>query len=77
MPSVTVYTLPTCKYCKKVKDLLAELKVTYNEIDVSENLEAQREMIERTQQTGVPVTLAGEEVVIGYDRRKLKKVLSE
>lgn len=77
MEDIRVYTLPTCKYCKKVKELFAELKVKYNEVDVSEDVRAQQEMIELTQQTGVPVTVVGEEVVIGYDRRKLKKLLEQ
>jgi len=73
MPNVTVYSIPTCKYCKSVKKLLDELKVKYKDVDVSEDAEAQREMIEMSGQVGVPVVVVGDEVVIGYDRRRLKK----
>ena len=75
MPNVTVYSIPTCKYCKSVKKLLDELKVKYKDVDVSEDAEAQREMIEMSGQVGVPVVVVGDEVVIGYDRRRLKKKL--
>lgn len=73
MKEVTIYTIPTCKYCKSVKKLLDELKVNYKDVDVSEDLEAQREMVEKSGQVGVPVVVIGDEVVVGYDRRKLKK----
>jgi len=75
MPNVTVYSIPTCKYCKSVKKLLDELKVKYKDVDVSEDAEAQHEMIEMSGQVGVPVVVVGDEVVIGYDRRRLKKKL--
>lgn len=77
MPKVTVYSIPTCKYCKSVKKLLDELKVKYHDVDVSEDLDAQREMIEKSGQVGVPVVVIGDEVLVGYDRRKLKKIFSE
>ena len=58
-----------------VKKLLDELKVTYNNVDVSTDLEAQREMIEKSGQVGVPVVVVDDEVMVGYDRKKLKKKL--
>ena len=75
MPNVTVYSIPSCKYCKSVKKLLEELKVKYKDVDVSEDLEAQREMVEKSGQVGVPVVVVNDEVMVGYDRRKLKKLL--
>jgi len=73
----TVYSIPTCRYCQSVKKLLDELKVTYNNVDVSTDLEAQREMIEKSGQVGVPVIDIDGEILVGYDRAKLKKRLGK
>lgn len=72
-----IYSIPTCKYCKSVKKLFEELKVEYRDVDVSEDMAAQQEMIEKTGQVGVPVVVVGDEVVIGYDRAKLKKIVGK
>ncbi len=75
MLSITVYSIPTCTYCKSVKRLLDELKIPYNDVDVSTDREAEREMIEKSGQVGVPVVMVGDKVLVGYDRAKLKKLL--
>ncbi|HBD05760.1 TPA: hypothetical protein DCZ32_04870 [Candidatus Uhrbacteria bacterium] len=77
---ITVYTTPTCPYCQQAKSFLSEKGIQYTEIDVSENEEAARKMIEKTKQMGVPVMLVeregSEELIIGFDREKLEKILS-
>jgi len=75
MPNVIVYSIPACKFCKSVKKLLDELKVAYSDVDVSTDREAQREMVEKSGQVGVPVVVVDDEVMVGYDRKKLKKKL--
>ncbi len=42
---------------------------------VDEDPEALEEMVEKTGKRATPVTLIGDEVVVGFDRRKLEKVL--
>ena len=36
MPSVTIYTTPSCPFCRRAKNLLTRKGVTFEEIDVSE-----------------------------------------
>jgi len=76
MQKLTVYTLPTCGYCKKVKEFFDKEKVSYEEIDISESPEAQEKIAELTGQIGVPVIVAGKEIVIGYDLPKLRKLIA-
>ena len=74
--SVKVYSTPTCPWCKKVKEFLNENKVTFEDIDVSNNKEASAEMIKISGQSGVPVTDANGTIIVGFDEEKLKKALN-
>jgi glutaredoxin 3 len=75
MKKITIYSTPTCVFCPAVKKFLNDQNLTYEEIDVSKDPEALEEMKQKTGQMGVPVTVIGEEVVIGYDKKKLQKAL--
>ena len=74
MANVTVYTTETCPWCKKVKEFLKANKVAFKEKDASDEKVA-KELVEKSGQMGVPVTLAGGEVIVGFDEDKLKKAL--
>src|SRR5262249_2186366 len=47
MTRIVLYTTPYCGYCRAAKHLLGKKGVTFTEIDVSEDMERRREMIER------------------------------
>jgi glutaredoxin 3 len=73
--AVTLYTTPTCPWCSRVRTFLDEHKVTYTEKDVAADQSAAMEMIQRSGQQGVPVTAAGDEVVVGFDQPGLKRLI--
>lgn len=72
---VKVYSTPTCVYCITLKEFLREKGIEFEEVDVSLNEEAAREMIMKTGQMGVPVVEIGEEVIVGFDRDKITQAL--
>ncbi len=73
-PSVTVYSTKNCPYCRMVKAFLDKHGVSYRGIDVGEDREAAREMIRLSGQRGVPVTTIGDEMIVGFDARRLKEI---
>jgi len=73
---VKVYTTPTCGYCHQVKRFLAERGVKYTEYDVSADRAAANEMVSLTGQMGVPVITVDGQVVVGFDRPQLERLLS-
>lgn len=75
MAKVTVYSTATCPWCKKVKAFLKEHKVSFTEKDVGEDTKAAQEMIAKSGQQGVPVTIIGKEIIVGFDEGKLRKAL--
>ena len=72
---VTVYTTPTCSWCGTLKSYLNKNKIRYSEIDVSKNESAAQEMVRRSGQQGVPQTLISGEMVIGFDKAKINRLL--
>lgn len=75
-PKVRIFSTPGCSYCRAEKEYLKDKKVKFEDIDVSQNPDAANEMIEKTGQMGVPVTIIDNKIVIvGFDREALKKAL--
>lgn len=72
---VTVYTTPTCPYCKQTKEFLTENKVEFSEVDVSTDQEKAQEMIKKSGQMGVPVVDIDGEIIVGFDKKALKEKL--
>jgi len=74
-PKVVLFTTPTCSWCRKVKSYFREHQVAFREIDVSRDQAAARDMVRRTGQMGVPVTLVDNQPVIGFDKAALDRLL--
>ena len=48
MVNVDIYTTPYCPFCVRAKKLLANKKVEFNEIDLSENPDKFEEMLSKS-----------------------------
>ncbi|HEX9721844.1 MAG TPA: Uxx-star family glutaredoxin-like (seleno)protein [Candidatus Paceibacterota bacterium] len=75
MPNVTIYTTPTCVYCKAAKEFFQENNVQYQERDVSRDEEAREDMMQKSSQMGVPVIDVDGSIVIGFDKKRLSELL--
>ncbi len=76
MKAVTIYTTPTCAFCHMTKNYFKSHDVKYKEIDVSQDTNAAKEMVEKSGQMGVPVIDVDGDITIGFDRPKLDHVLN-
>ncbi len=72
---IKVYSTKTCPYCTIEKDFLKQNKIEFEDVDVSDNHKAANEMVKKSGQMGVPVTEIDGEIVVGFDKEKLKKIL--
>jgi glutaredoxin 3 len=61
--------------CRKTKEFLSSRGVAYREVNVAEDLEGREELLRRTGQLAVPVTVIDDEVVVGFNRPKLTELL--
>ena len=73
--TVTIYSTPVCHFCHMAKDFFKENNVNFTDYDVASDAEKRQEMIEMTNQMGVPVIRIGDDVVIGFDEGKLRELL--
>lgn len=76
MKDVTIYTTPTCSFCKAAKAFFKEHNVAYTEHDVAADREKAQEMIQKSGQMGVPVIFIGSDMIIGFDEDRVKQLLS-
>jgi len=73
--NVKIYSTPTCPYCIRTKQFLKDNNIPFEDTDVSSNQEATEEMIQKTGQMGVPVLDIEGEIIVGFDKEKIKQAL--
>ncbi len=74
---VVIYSTPTCPYCKRAKDYFSRKGITYTEINVAQDKEKAKEMIDKSGQMGVPVIIIDDEVITGFNQSLLDKLLAQ
>lgn len=72
---VTIYTTPTCVYCKLTKEFFKQNAVDFKEVNVAADEQAAMKMIEKSGQMGVPVIDVDGKIIVGYDKEALKSAL--
>lgn len=73
--TVIVYSTSTCSYCIMAKDFLKDHNIKFKDINVAEDQKAAQEMVKKSGQSGVPVIDINGEIIIGFDKDKIKKAL--
>lgn len=74
---VKIYTTPTCGFCEMAKAFLSEQEIEYSAYDVSKDMDALREMIKISGGArSVPVLSICNEVMVGFDRDRVKQALN-
>jgi glutaredoxin 3 len=74
--NITIFTTNTCAYCGMVKKYLTIKGMSYDEINLDEMPEKQKDAFALSGQFAVPVTVVtkvddSQEVVVGYNLQRL------
>jgi len=82
MRTITIYSTPTCPYCKQLKEYLTEKGIPFTDHDVSADETARADMERLSGGLSVPVVVFGkdtpdQEVQIGYDKSKVEEALQK
>jgi len=77
MIKIKIYSAPFCVYCNEAKDFFDQHALPYTEVDVSVDEEAAKDMVSRTNQMSIPVIEIGDEIITGFDKSQIKKILRE
>jgi glutaredoxin-like YruB-family protein len=73
--SVRIYSTPTCPWCIRVKQFLKENNIVFEDYDVSADQEKIDELVKKSGQMGVPVLDIEGEIIVGFDKEKIKASL--
>ena len=72
---IKVYSSPACPYCLALKKFLKKYSFEFEDIDVSKDKKYIDELMEKSGQMGVPVIEINGEIIVGFDREKICKIL--
>ncbi len=67
MPAITIYTADYCVYCARAKQLLTHKRVTFEEVDVTDDPERRAWLVATTGRRTVPQVFIGERSIGGFD----------
>jgi glutaredoxin 3 len=71
-----IYSTPTCVYCKTLKGYFKKNAIAFEDIDISKDEQQLQKMIKDSGQMGVPVVDIDGEIIIGFDKVKIDKLLN-
>tara|TARA_Y100000310_G_scaffold302518_1_gene339934 strand:+ start:132 stop:368 length:237 start_codon:yes stop_codon:yes gene_type:complete len=74
---IKLYTISLCSSCDRARNFLKSKKIDFKEVDVSLDLQAQRDLIKRSGQMGVPVIDINGILLIGFNKDALTQMLKE
>ena len=74
---VKVYSTKNCPYCKMAKEYLESKNIPFEDIDVSSNQDAAKEMIQKSGQMGVPVLDINGTIIVGFDQSAIDGALAK
>jgi glutaredoxin-like YruB-family protein len=75
MPTIIVFSSPNCGWCRKVKSYLREKGFRFKDVDISKDPKAAQDVVRKTGQMGVPVTVINNKPIIGFNKGELDRVL--
>lgn len=75
-PSVTTYTTPSCSWCTTLKNHLRKHKIRFTEVDVSQDPSLAEELVRKSGQQGVPQTEIDGQMIVGFDKTRINKLLN-
>lgn len=75
--NITMYTTPTCAFCHMAKEYFKARGVEYEAKDVTTDPKAYNELLDKSQQLGVPVIDIDGTIIIGFDRPRIDVALRE
>jgi glutaredoxin 3 len=72
---VTVYGTSTCPFCIRAKQFLKDNDIEFTHYDVGSDKAKADEMVKKSGQMGVPVLDIEGEIVVGFDKERIKGAL--
>lgn len=74
--SVTLYSTPSCSYCRLAEDYFRRKGISFTKHDVSADRRRADEMVRKSGQMGVPVIDINGRVIVGFNQPEIDRALS-
>lgn len=75
MNTIKIYTTPVCAYCNMAKEFFKSKNLSYEEVSLVGNPEAQQMVLSKTGMVAVPVIEIKGQFIVGFDRDKINMAL--
>ena len=75
MPQVIVYSTPTCPYCHQAKEYLQSKNIPFTDYNAAADPEKAEEMFNKSGQMGVPVIDIDGQIIVGFDKEEIDKLI--
>lgn len=75
--NLKIYTNPHCPFSDQAKKFFKKKKIKFEELTLFKEAETRLEMIDKSFQMATPVIELDEELIIGFDEKKLAKLIKE
>ncbi len=73
--AVSIYTTPTCSYCRMAKDYFRQNNVPFTEYNVASDTRRAEEMVHKSGQMGVPVLDINGRIIVGFNKPEIERAL--
>ncbi len=73
--AVTIYTTPTCGYCRVAKDFFRTQHIPFTEYNVASDQRRADEMVRKSGQMGVPVIDINGKIIVGFNQSDIERAL--
>jgi len=74
--NILVYTGNSCHYCTELKDWLYEKELSFEEVNVSTDIEARKDLMAKGFASIPVIKIDGFDYIQGFNKEKLSKILS-
>ena len=73
---IRIFSTPSCPYCVTLKEFLKERGFEFEDLNVATDEKAREEMVQKSQQMGVPVIEINGQIIVGFDKKKIVQLLN-
>jgi glutaredoxin 3 len=73
--AITIYTTPSCGYCKVAKEYFRTEHIPFTEYNVASDQRKAEEMLRKSHQMGVPVIDVNGKIIVGFNKPEIEKAL--
>ncbi len=73
--SISIYSTPSCSYCRIAKDYLKKQGVPFTDYNVAADPRRAEEMLRKSGQMGVPVLDINGKIIVGFNQVEIDRAI--